>query len=44
MTKEEHNKKNNGRKNVKIYPLDWEEGYFACNDLIGFKCRKTIQR
>ena len=43
MTKEEHNKKNNGRKNVKIYPLDWEEGYFACNDLIGFKCRKTIE-
>jgi len=43
MTKEEHNQKNDVRKKVLCYPLKWEQGYFACNPLIGFKCRKAIE-
>ena len=40
MTKEEHDK---GRDKVKCHKLNWEDGFFACNPLIGFKYRKSME-
>ncbi len=40
MTKEEHDK---GRDTVKCHKLNWEDGYFSCNSLVGFKYRKSIE-
>ena len=40
MTKEEHDKE---RHQVECHRLSWECGYFACNPLVGFRYRKTIE-
>ena len=40
MTKEEHDR---DRGNVLCHKLDWKEGYFSCNPLIGFKYRKSYE-
>lgn len=40
MTKNEHNQ---GRGSVECLRLNWEDGYFPCASLIGFKYRKTIE-
>ena len=40
MTKEEHDKK---RDKVVCHELNWEDGYFSCKPLIGFKYRKGIE-
>ena len=33
----------NYRKKLLCFRLNWSDGYFSCNPLIGFKCRKTIE-
>jgi hypothetical protein len=43
LTKDEHNKSENYRKKLLCFRLNWSDGYFSCNPLIGFKCRKTIE-
>ena len=40
MTKNEHNQ---DRDNVECFRLNWEDGYFPCASLIGFRYRKTIE-
>ena len=40
MTREEHNE---NRSNVLCHELNWKEGYFSCNPLIGFKYRKSYE-
>jgi hypothetical protein len=40
MTKDEHD---NARDEVKCHQINWEDGYFSCNPLIGFKYRKSIE-
>ena len=40
MTKAEHDR---DRENVLCHKLDWKEGYFSCNPLIGFKYRKSYE-
>lgn len=41
MSKSEHNSKD--KDEIVCYPINWKEGYFACNNLVGFKYRKTIE-
>lgn len=41
MTKAEHN--SSDKEQIRCYPVNWEDGYFACNKLVGFKYRKTIE-
>ena len=40
MTKEEHNR---GKDEVNYHKLNWQDGYFSCESLIGFKCRKNFE-
>ena len=40
MTKDEHD---TGRGSIKCHKLDWTDGYFAGNSLIGFKFRKKTE-
>jgi hypothetical protein len=40
MTKEEHD---TGRELVQCHQLNWRDGYFACNSLVGFKYRKNTE-
>lgn len=40
MTKNEHNQ---GRGSVECARINWEDGYFACKSLVGFKYRKKIE-
>jgi len=40
MTKEEHDTR---RALVECHQLNWRDGYFACNPLVGFKYRKSIE-
>ena len=40
MTRTEHNQ---DRDNVECFRLNWEDGYFPCASLIGFKYRKTVE-
>lgn len=42
LTSKEHNQLRSATPS-NIYPLDWKQGFFACNDLVGFKCRKKTE-
>ena len=40
MTKDEHDK---ARDKVECHIMNWENGYFSCNSLVGFKYRKSVE-